>query len=421
MLKINFEINGRSVSPANIEDAIESMLLQQIEQIIHARLAGVRDPETGEFPIVAVRGKGLKNLSFAVNGSEKLVEIVKQRLGNDFALTDEDGDAAMDQNVRDGRRSPVAFLSYASENKQLATRIAEDFQARGIDTFFADWEIGPGDSIRAKIDAGLGNCTHFVVLLTPESINKPWVNTEIDAGFVAKVESRCKFIPLRSNLPIERLSFLLRSLRSPALDKYDQDLREVIDFIHGVTKKPPLGRGPAAVEQASGKLDLSPAAEMIVKLFVDRSKHGDKFDPQLGADELRKATSLTDDDILDAVDELESRGFVGRFSALGDGPLGFLALYPETALFSEFDGHFKEWNPSVDARQIAADLVNGDRDLHLPELAEKYGWAPRRMNPAANYLFERRLVESSRLLGTSPWSLLFLRKNPKTRRFLCAV
>lgn len=84
------------------------------------------------------------------------------------------------------RRVPVAFLSYAAENRELAIRIAKDFQGQGIETFFAEWEIGPGDSIRTKIDEGLGNCTHFVVLLTPESIEKKWVNTEIDAAFVAK-------------------------------------------------------------------------------------------------------------------------------------------------------------------------------------------------------------------------------------------
>ncbi len=418
MLKLSFEINGRQVTPANIGDALEAAILEQLERTIHSKLAGIRDPETGEFPTVAVRGGSLKNLSFVVNGSPAVVELVKQRLGQSFESADAVGDSTMTEETDAKRQAPVAFLCHASENKELAERIAKDFQRRGIDTFFDRWEIGPGDSIRMKIDTGLENCTHFVVLLTPESVGKPWVNAEIDAAFVAKVESRCKFIPLRSELPIERLSPLLRSMHAPALENYEKDIGEVIDWIHGVSRKPPLGPPPQTISQTSGKLGLSPAAEAIVRLFVERSQHGGKFDPQLGANEIRKATELGDDDIVDAVDELEARGLVGRSRTLSDDPIGLTMLYPEAALFTEFDQYFKDWNPSEDARLVAAELVNGQGTADVSQLAGKLNWLPRRMNPAVEFLFERRLVDSSRLLGTHPWSLMFIRKNAATRRFV---
>ncbi len=95
---------------------------------------------------------------------------------------------------------PRVFLSYASEDREAAERLARDMIHQGIDVFFAAWEIRPGVSIRAKIDEGLQNCTHFIVLLTPASVTKPWVNTEIDAAFVLKVEESCRFIPLRLGL-----------------------------------------------------------------------------------------------------------------------------------------------------------------------------------------------------------------------------
>ena len=308
MLKLSFEINGRQVTPANVGDALEAAILEQLERTIHSKLAGIRDPETGEFPTVAVRGGSLENLSFVVNGSPKLIELVRQRLGKGLVTADDVGGLAMGEEVNGTRRSPVAFLSHASEDKELAIRIAEDFQRQGINTFFDKWEIGPGDSIRAKIDAGLENCTHFVVLLTPQSIGKPWVNAEIDAAFVAKVERRCKLIPLRFNLAIDRLSPLLRALHAPALENYDKDIRELIDWIHGISKKPPIGQPPVTISQALGKLGVSPAAEAIVRLFVNRSQNGYKFDPQLVPKEIREGTTLTDDDIVDAVDELEARG-----------------------------------------------------------------------------------------------------------------
>jgi hypothetical protein len=417
MLKLSFEINGRPVTPANIGDALEAAVLEQVENSLHSKLAGICDPETGEFPTVAVRGSSLDNLSFVVSGSPSLIEIVKQRLGGDLSETTESENEEMDQSVTKPKGTPIAFLSYASENEELAGRIAEDFHSKGIETFFAEWEIGPGDSIRAKIEAGLGNCTHFVVLLTPESIDKPWVNAEIDAAFVAKVENRCKFVPLRFDLPIERLSPLLRALHAPALEHYESDIREVIDWIYGISKKPALGPRPQIVARASGRLGLSPAAEAIARMFVERSQNGHKFDPWLGPKEIREETALGDDDIIDAVDELKTRGLVGRSTTLSDDPVGS-TLYAEASLFYRFDQYFKDWSPAADARRIAADLLNGCGEEDVAQLAQRYDWPPRRMNPAVEYLFEQRLVDSVRLMGTGPWSLMFIRKSAATRRFV---
>lgn len=108
---------------------------------------------------------------------------------------------------------PTGFLCYASENKTLARRIATSLHKNGVETFFDEWEVGAGDSIRAKIDQGLADCTHFIALLTPESIAKPWVSAEMDAAFVQKVEGTSKFIPLRFGLSHKELPPLLKAPR----------------------------------------------------------------------------------------------------------------------------------------------------------------------------------------------------------------
>ena len=69
--------------------------------------------------------------------------------------------------------SPIAFLAHASEDKDLVRRIVISLADSGISTFFDEWEIRTGDSIRQKIDQGLSNRTHFLVLLTENSIAKP--------------------------------------------------------------------------------------------------------------------------------------------------------------------------------------------------------------------------------------------------------
>ena len=253
MLNLTFEIDGRPVTPDNLRNALERAILQQFENQLRSKLAGIRDPETGEFPVVVVRGHDLESLSISMNGSPKLIALVKERLG---MLSDESS-GKEDSVAEKPQGPPVSFVCHASENKTLARQIATDFQSRGIKTFFDEWEIRPGDSIRQKIDLGLGECTHFIVLLTPESIRKPWVNAEIDAAFMAKVEGKCKFIPLRSNLEVEELPPLLRALHSPALSNYEIDIAVVINFIHGATLKPPLGPPPRVItESSAGKLGI---------------------------------------------------------------------------------------------------------------------------------------------------------------------
>lgn len=413
MLTITFEIDGRRVSPDNLKDALERSILAATEDNIRSKLAGLRDPETGEFPVVTIHGRSLDNLSMKVTGSEKLIAQVKARLGVEDGTPEQPEDNRMET-------TPHAFLCHATEDKGVARPLAEELQRSGIDTFYDEWEIGPGDSLRRKVEEGIGGCTHFIVLLTPVSIQKPWVNEEIDAGFVRNLEGKCKFIPLRCGLDVDQLPQLLKGKYSPALDggQDESNIKKLIDFIHGISSKPPLGGPPRVIkESSSGALGLSPAAEAIVRLMVESSDNGKANDPAIPPAQLKEATGLDDDDIIAAVDELETQGYVRPARGLVAAPFGYKFVDATNALFVTFDEHFKQWNPENDALQIAADLVNGSGSGHVSEMAEKYDWTPRRMNPAVNYLVDRNLVLASERLS-HPWCRSWIQKNPRTRRFV---
>ena len=207
--------------------------------------------------------------------------------------------------------------------------------ASGIGTFFDTWEIRSGDSLRQRIDAGIEGCTHFLVFLSPTSLTKPWVNAELDAGFMAKLFGRARLIPLRIGLAPEQLPPLLRGLRSPSLDNFDVAMRELIADILGVTQRPPLGSIPAfatrAIKEDAG---LSALAGRIATYFVQASVQARFGDPQLPVEELRRLAGTNDDDIAEAVDELESLGWVSPSRALGAGELGFVRLMPKPRLFA---------------------------------------------------------------------------------------
>jgi len=157
---------------------------------------------------------------------------------------------------------------------------------------------------------------------------------------------------------------------------------------------------------------------MIAKLMIERSEHGDSFDPQMDGNELKSATQLPDDDLIDAIDELEGRGLVRKHVTMSCGALGFTSVTSEAALFAELDKYFMDWNPEEDALRLAAELVNSGDEHGVPIIAERLGWLPRRMNQAVNYLVARDLIDSSENVGSHPWCSHWLTKTPKTRRFL---
>lgn len=292
----------------------------------------------------------------------------------------------------------------------MAERIANALNDKGIDTWWAGWCISSGDSIRQKIDEGLGECTHFIVLLTPRSVAKPWVLQEMDAGLVRKLSNGTKFIVLRSELAPSALPPLLQGSLSPEVDPAAFNVAQLVNDIYRISKKPPLGRPPEVVQLAQQtSTGYSAAASAVAKYFVDASGLARKFDPQVSIAEIASDTGLPRDDIVDAAHEL-----TGMVTVFHED-----TLYPEEELFVRFDKFWKDWNPAADALTLATGLVNDNEFPNDPaEISKRLGWEPRRLNPALAYLSHRKLVREFRALNTGPWLVYTVEKTDATRRFV---
>jgi len=302
--------------------------------------------------------------------------------------------------------APKAFLSYTFDDADLARKIANALQANGIETFLAEWSIHPGDSLRQKVDEGISDCTHFLVLLTPKSIVKPWVNQEMDAGFVRKLEEKARFIAIRAGLDVSALPVTLRSMHSPSIDNFEADIRQLVNDIHGITRRPPLGPAPTPATPVS--TGHSEAANKIAKLMVEASEHAVHADPFFSVDEIAAKTGLSNDDVTDGAHEL--RQFLGK---------RFEGFFAKPELFAEFDRFFLGTNPRDDALRLAADMINDSNfPTQTPEIAKRYGWTARRINPAISYLLSRNLIRDSSELNSHPWITVWVDKTDETRRFV---
>lgn len=395
---IKFSIGGKTINPDSLEDALMAMVLNNIREQISEKIGNIRDPETGAFPTVIVRGDDLDSLRIHVEGAPQLIELVKQRL----QIEDVDGKDMAEV-------APKIFLSYTSDDLDKARQIAEALNAAGIEVWWDRWCISAGDSLRQKIDEGIGGCTHFLVLLTPQSITKPWVNQEMDGALVRKLNDKCKFMPLRLGLDASSLPPLLSGMLSPSVDSAE-NISQLINDIYGVTRKPPKGMAPDIVQSKSHKqTGYSAAASTVARWFVEKSEHALFADPQIDVEALAKEVELSFEDTEDALDELSDFLKVTHDHVLIEG-----------TLFAAFDEYWKQWRPPDDALKLAADIMN---DPNFPadcsEIAKRYGWEARRLNPAISYLFERGLIIDYGALGTAPWAMVrIVGKTKEIRRFV---
>jgi hypothetical protein len=393
--------NGKPFRAEDFSNALNRGVIESVRNQLRERLAEIRLPTTGEFPTVIVDGESLGELSIRVEGSPELLEHLKSRLSPEEQ-------ARTEFKVRHSVDNPRALLSYGGEDRVLAEAIAQGFMRNGIDTWWAEWELRAGDSLRQKIDEGLSNCTHFVVLLTPTSLTKPWVNQEMDAGLVRRLQQQCTFIPLRNDLPVSNLPPLLSGILSPEVTDDASNLDPVIHDIFGVTRKPALGIAPAVTRAPN--TGYSAAAAAVAEVFVRSAEHAMIGEVQYHLTELVARTGLAEDDVTDALHELRS------FFLEPGGTRQYLA---RGTLYATFDRYFMDFDPAQDALKLAADLVNDSNFPGDPKvIAERYGWVPRRLNPAVAYLMQRDAIRGREGLSTAPFGVGGIMSTDATRRFV---
>ena len=149
-----------------------------------------------------------------------------------------------DQTASAKPHHPRAFVSHSSQDHDFVINLATDLRANGVDAWYDEWEIKPGDSIRAKIDEGLADCEFFIIVLSRSSIARPWVQTELDGATIRKLNGKVrKIIPVKiedcGDLPATLASLLWEDFSNKS---YEAALRRILDSIFDVDIRPPLGR-----------------------------------------------------------------------------------------------------------------------------------------------------------------------------------
>jgi hypothetical protein len=80
------------------------------------------------------------------------------------------------------------FISYARADQDWVRTLATNLHNLGLDIFFDEWEIGPGDVLVHRLDAGLLRSRTGVLVVSPAALARPWVQNEYAAMMMRAVE-----------------------------------------------------------------------------------------------------------------------------------------------------------------------------------------------------------------------------------------
>lgn len=119
------------------------------------------------------------------------------------------------------------FISHTTNDKPIARRISKELEETGIVTWLDEKDIIGGQSIPEEITKGLEDCTHFTVIYSNNSKDKPWVKTELNS------------IIMRRNANPERLPLiiplLMDGLMPPRLISEIKGI-DFDNFNHGISE-----------------------------------------------------------------------------------------------------------------------------------------------------------------------------------------
>jgi hypothetical protein len=122
------------------------------------------------------------------------------------------------------------FLSHTWSDKAFVRQLAADLSSLGVRVWVDEAEIRLGDSLIERIRAGIDASDFLAVVLSPESVQSPWVQREIDVAMNQEIEGkRVKVLPLLHR-DCELPGFLKGKLYADFTDdsKYSASLRVLL-------------------------------------------------------------------------------------------------------------------------------------------------------------------------------------------------
>jgi hypothetical protein len=125
------------------------------------------------------------------------------------------------------------FISHAADGAEIASEVARSLRRQGLEVWFGQSEILPGDNWADQVSRALRESQAMVVLFTPQAVNSPNVQWEIGFALGAR-EYRGRLIPVLvgspDQMPVEVLPGVLQRMNHLRLN----GAAEIPDLVHQI-------------------------------------------------------------------------------------------------------------------------------------------------------------------------------------------
>jgi hypothetical protein len=126
------------------------------------------------------------------------------------------------------------FVSHSTKDRWIARQIARLMEGvgYGVRAFLDERDIQVGDSIPESIRQNIQDCNEFLVLLTKNSIDRPWVLIEISAAW----GHNKRIIAIIDKVTPEEMPDIILPYKAVDLNDLDEYIKQLSDRAKGARK-----------------------------------------------------------------------------------------------------------------------------------------------------------------------------------------
>ncbi|MDT7542785.1 MAG: hypothetical protein QOE33_2689 [Acidobacteriota bacterium] len=298
--------------------------------------------------------------------------------------------------------NPKVFVSHASEDKErFVLGFATKLRAKGIDAWLDKWEILPGDSLIDKIfEEGIKDAQAVIVVLSKNSVDKPWVKEELNAAMVKKINGVSKLIPVvidDCQVPEALQSTVWERVND--LNNYDTELERIVRAIYEHREKPPIGAPPAYAQTVIDTIPgLTKVDSLMFKLACETAiEDGHRYVINVEkVIEKAKNFDIPKDEAFESLTLLHERYYIEPHFVMG-GEFTFYSFNINTSGFDEYARIYIDGYDNIFA-SVAFQLVNEDKDTN-ESIIEALKQPQMIVDHVLNVLKDRGLIKAEELNG----------------------
>jgi predicted nucleotide-binding protein len=127
------------------------------------------------------------------------------------------------------------FISYNHHDQVCATKLALELkQQPDVDVFIDHWDMSAGESLLDRIEKAIDESSFLIVLLSSNSVESKWVETELQYAFLKQQEQRMRIIPViidECKLPSQVAGSLCIDMK-PTSDR-ERSMQYLVNAIRG--------------------------------------------------------------------------------------------------------------------------------------------------------------------------------------------